>query len=201
MDRKKGASHLEIILAFTIFTAAVVTLFVFLNPTRTDVLVETSAIYLKDSFLQNVSTDLTIVFVNGTGRCAPGYTPSLPNWTYRNVSSSDTHYYAHFSDEFEDSATACNGNVEIGSITRKKVLSNKSLKIMEKAYNEDYEELKTMLNVPKSIDFEIYSQDGEYSMKKDLSLEDINIIAKTYRLEVLYSNGSTTYKNFVFRTW
>lgn len=197
---KRGGAHLEMILAFTIFIVAVVFILVFIRPLESNKLSETVIITLKESFVEMTTTSLVTVFVNGTSeRCMPKDYDL--NWTYKNVSGSQTHYYAYFSDEFIERGTVCApGSVNVGSETVRQVLSNNSLNELEKRYYENYNLLKEDLGLPQNLDFKIYSADFYLNMTKAVP-QDIDIYSKKYTFSVLSSNGDLINKEMFFVVW
>jgi hypothetical protein len=192
---KKGSSHLELIIAFGLFLVVTLFLFVYLRPLETNKLSDIMVVSLKDSFLDNVSTNLITVFVNNS--CAPTEISEL-NSLYRKAR--DNYYYILFSDEFSDKLGNCTDPVEIGSVSPEQVLSNNSLTKLEEGYYSNYSLLKDNLLVPQVLEFEIYSEDGEYTLRRG-EIEDVDIISKRYLFKVLYSNGTLTNKYFIFRVW
>jgi hypothetical protein len=199
---KRGSAHLEMILAFSIFLVVVVFILVYIRPLETSKLSEVAVISLKDSFVDNASTDLVTVFVRKAGtaevaECAPDISPK--NWIYKVVDLNT--YYVYFSDEFLTNGVRCApSSVVIGSISTKKVLSNSSLASINTKYYSNYSGLKEDLKIPAVIDFEIYTLDGEYNLTRS-SVEEIDIIAKRYTLSVLNFEGDLINREFVFRVW
>jgi hypothetical protein len=194
---KKGSGHLEMILAFTIFLVLVVFILVYIKPLDNTKLSDVAIISLKDSFTELANTQLVTVFVNGSSasRNAPANISSK-NWIYKNFT--DNFYYVHFSDEFQSNEPT--ETLIIGSISNSTVLSNKSLTNIEKKYYFNYTGLKEDLGIPAVLNFEIYTLDGQYSMRKEVSGE-IEVIAKSYLLSVLNANGELINREFVFSIW
>jgi len=198
---KRGSGHLEMILAFTIFFLAVVFLLVYIRPLETNKLTDIAVISLKNSFIEDTQTQLISVFVNSTGeRCAPNNTLELSS-TYRNIiTTKGVMYYALFSSEIVGKMEDCSSEPAIGSWATIDAISNKSIVEMQEKYYSDYAGLKEDLKMPMALDFEIYSTDGVYEMKKGGSGE-IDIIAKRYTLSVLGNDGELINREFVFRVW
>ena len=72
MDCKRGAAHVEIVLAFVLFVGFVIFLLIFIRPlSGGDNLSEAVVLGLVDSFLEEGSVNLTKVFVkdNKGGNC------------------------------------------------------------------------------------------------------------------------------------
>lgn len=198
---KRGSGHLEMIMAFTIFLVCVVFLLVYLKPLETDTLSEVAIISLKEEFMELASTELTLIFVNGSERCLPisnisDYLLEL-NSTYQNVSFSDSTYYLLFSKEFSTKLNPCSSSVTLGSISHKNILSNKSLQRIQEKYYSNYSGLKEDLKVPKVLNFEIL---GPINLSRG-SNEEIEVIAKSYTLGILNEEGKQLNEEFVFKIW
>ncbi len=194
---KKGSGHLEMILSFTIFLVMVVFILIYIKPLDNTKLSDVAIISLKDSFTELANTPIVTVFVNGSSasRNAPANISS-ENWIYKNFTGN--FYYVYFSNEFQ-----LNGpkeNLIVGSISNSTVLSNKSLTNIEKKYYSNYTGLKEDLGIPAVLNFEIYTLDGQYSMRKEIS-EEIEVIAKNYLLSVINTNGDLINREFVFSIW
>lgn len=190
---KRGAAHLEMILAFTLFTLTIVFLFAYLKPTSQTKLPEIILISLEDDFLRNVTVELVTIFSNES--CIPREidSPSI------NKSVLDRYHQIFASEEFNSGLDDCSSEF-LGSISSERILSNKSLRKLEEGYLANYSNIKKILKVPETFEFEIYSEDKEFNMSRG-EIGDVGIISNRHLFKVLYSDGEIKNKYFVFRIW
>lgn len=202
---KRGSGHLEMILAFTIFLVVVVFVLIYIRPLETNKLSEVAVVSLKNEFVSNVGITLSILFINGneTERCLPSsISEDLRNLnsTYKNVSGSSTNYYIFFSEEISGRLIDCTKDSLVGSVSKKETLSNIIILDMQEKYYSDYSGLKEDLKVPAVLNFEIYTIEGEYNMTYG-EIGEVDIIAKSYVLSVINSEGELINNEFVLKIW
>ncbi|GEM_PF-5499629 len=195
---KRGFSHIEIVFAFGIFIGVVVFVFYFLNPITKSKkeISESHLVYLKNNFFQMASTNVTIIFLNSSQPCSPII---LTNGTYEDLGQNK--YYIFLSDEIISNLNSCESlgiNFNVGSIRKKKILSNASLERIKETYYNNYKELLKNLSMDSSFNFEVLSEG--YELKKNFSSEK-TIISMVFRSDVIYSNGTIEKKDFTFKIW
>jgi len=197
---KKGAAHLEMILAFILFMTFVVFLFVYIQPYKSKGIGDSVLLNLQDGFEKNAETELSIVFLKvdsddnsedcfkipfegiaesggsrvfkRTGGGVDGVSSSF-SLQKLHVNLKSGFFYVYISDEFEDEGFSCSNNLtkfEIGSILKKKVLSEKKLGEIKNKY-ERY--------VP----------------------EKVNVFSISYIEDVLSSDGKIKSREFILKTW
>ncbi|MEM4605787.1 MAG: hypothetical protein QW103_01995 [Candidatus Pacearchaeota archaeon] len=193
---KRGISHLEVIIGFGIFLSVVLFISIFFSQKfQEDKSLEKKVILLKNNFIEKTKTEIKVFFLNASEPCSP-----YNNLKGTSKQISQNQYYIALSQEINNTLKNCSsvGDFEIGSIRRKEVLSNNSLENIKTKYYNDYENLKKGLSIEKNYNFEIYSEG--YELKKN-STENLNIVSRKYRLEVINSNGVIEKKEFTFRIW
>lgn len=116
-------------------------------------------------------------------------------------------FYIYLSTEFNlkdficgNSAGLKDNEFQIGSIEQIKVISDKNLKNLKSRYEGNYGELKKEFDIPAVLDFSISSSDEEYTLQKSIP-EKVEVVARTYIYNVLYSDGSLVKKEFIFKAW
>lgn len=103
----------------------------------------------------------------------------------------------------QDSLSDCkelngNGLFEIGGIIEYKIFSYKELQTLESIYESNYEDLKKAFGVPSVYDFSITS--SIVSMEKE-SIDNSDVIAKTFVEKVLLKNGTILNEQIIIKTW
>lgn len=195
---KRGASHIEMIIAFGIFISVIIFIFLFLRPTitKSDELSESLLVSLKNNFVERASEEVVIIFINSTQPCSPY---QILNGTSEEIDTNK--YYITLSREIISVLPNCSSpgiNFQVGSIKKRDVLSNSSLGELKRLYKNDYNLFLKNLSAPKGINFEIISEN--YELKRN-SPTNINILSRKYKLDVIYSNGTIEKKDFIFRIW
>jgi hypothetical protein len=208
--KKSGASHIEMILAFILFSGFVFFLFYFFQPFQTQTLQDAVLVSLKDSFFNNVSVNLTTVLVNFSDKHGAINPCRLPDSNISgtgrmgvlNISTSRPEfYYLYYSDSLDfprPGLLNCSLDYQIGNINNLIVLSDYSLKNIEQRYNTDYVGLKSDLGLPNNADFSISTK--EYSMERQTP-EKVKVIAGVYRRLILYGNGTLINRDFIIKVW
>ncbi|MEM4182073.1 MAG: hypothetical protein QXX68_02900 [Candidatus Pacearchaeota archaeon] len=195
---KKGASHIEMIIAFGIFITAIIFILLFLRPTITknDELSESLLVSLKNNFVERASEEVVIIFINSTQPCSPY---QILNGTSEQIDINK--YYIIISREIMGVLPNCSSlgtSFQIGSIRRRDVMSNSSLHELKKLYESDYNLFLKNLSAPKGINFEILSENYELKRKTPTN---VNILSRKYKFDILYSNGTIEKKEFILRIW
>jgi len=190
---KKGASHLELILAFTLFVLTLTFLFIYIKPTNQTRLPEVVLTSLENGFLKNATVELITIFSNES--CIP----KEINLNSINKSVLDRYHQIFASEEFNSGLDDCSSEF-LGSISSERILSNKSLRKLEEGYLANYSNIKKILKVPETFEFEIYSEDKEFNMSRG-EIGDAGIISNRHLFKVLYSDGEIKNKYFIFRIW
>lgn len=188
MRGKTGAAHFEMIIGFVFFIGFVMFLFLFLSPWDNSSLPNSALTNLHTSFLENVGTNLSTVFVSTRemGK-RPCYNIRLPSDLFEYaitdgeslvrvlggddvdsglmdgdlvLSSSGDFFRVAISPEFEDEESNCRGfsDFDLGSVVEMKVVSYSKFFEMRKRYDSDYDGLKRDLGLADIFDFAIISE-------------------------------------------
>ncbi|MEM4331069.1 MAG: hypothetical protein QW273_03625, partial [Candidatus Pacearchaeota archaeon] len=132
---KKGSTHIDFILAFSIFVSALVFILIFINPSKNpkeDYL--SMQEILKSSFFNLTSSDAFVLFLNVSGSDSPCIPPSIDEiLNGRNISTKKISSYKYYlvisAGVKNETLTKCiPGNFSTGSLRKEVVLLNESLK-------------------------------------------------------------------------
>ena len=113
------------------------------------------------------------------------------------------YFYIYISPEFVNtlplpSCSDLGGEITLGSVDKRILVSNKKLEILQNQYENNYNSLKTDFNITSAIDFGI-SSDG-YVLEK-LIPENVEVMSRVYTHEVFFSKGSIVNEVFIFKVW
>jgi len=211
MKNKQAVSHhIEMIISFMLFIVFVMFLLVFIKPYERNTLSESVLNGLHGNFEEMVSVDLTSVFVkvdvSGVD-CEDkkinkikllGDVADENALMIKEVGDS---FYLFISSDItnEDDLFGNCEDFTVGSVETKKIISQKKLEEFASDYPYSYDDLKSALGVPKTIDFIIDFAGGE-NMERYIPL-DVDVIAQFTTKPVLLNDGSIVNKEFVFRIW
>lgn len=206
MLSKRGSSHVEIILAFTLFVGFAFFLLAYIQPTDDNFLENSILLGLRDKFFENVTINVSNTLVEiqgGSGCCKPKEmsNPSVCSNELKPNSQGAKHYYNFYSSsEFSDNIDECqNDNIyKIGYINTEYVVSNKNLIILNRTYYNNYDQLKQILKVPDVVDFAIIA--GDVKMERIIP-DNVDVQSLLYRRPILYENATTINTDFVFKVW
>ena len=229
---KKGSGQFEMVISFVFFMGFVLFLFLFLKPGDTTTLSGAVIAGLCDSFEEEVHTNFSSVFLkaNTTGTC---FKIILPENIFKysvnegdsyvalldgnkvnsdlksdglNIEDSSKFFRVAISPEFEDGdLSGCSPliNFELGSIVERRVVSYKSLEKMKDDYYNNYEGLRSDLNVPPIYDFAIIPEsisDLEMMPKSGIP-SAVEVMARDYVFELIRSDGTFRNERINFRIW
>ncbi len=229
MLNKMGASsHLEVIISFILFSLFVLSLLFYVNPFKNTTLPDTLIENIYESFIRDNSVELTKFFldINSPESCMDVTLPSIFDLNDVNsrvfdsngnpagssivaglvIDSSNNPFYVFLSSDFLP-GTGCDspspidcdaGECSIGSVEKREIVSESKVLSIVEEYKNNYEVLKTQLGIPKNVDFAIVSEGFEMEMYIP---EDLEVISKSYSIEVLYSTGEILNKDFIFKIW
>ncbi|MEI7719360.1 MAG: hypothetical protein WCI72_05810 [archaeon] len=217
--KKKGSSHLEIIISFILFVSFTLFLVLTLEPTKQNLLEDSILFGVKNAFFDSSTTNVTSVLVdakNALGVCVTDV-PCFPNElnlgiNKNNISSvppKPCAYYILTSTEFlTNSVTVkCSddpnrNNYSLGYIEKQQVLSNNTLEGIKVQYYADYNASKFRFGVPAVVDFAVISPNGfdTYSLERTIP-DDAEVVSGVYRKRVLYGNGSIINQDFIVKVW
>jgi len=222
---KRGSSHLEMILAFVLFVGFTIFLLLYIRPYENNTLPDSILLRLQEGFREKTYTNLTVLFVKSNdSNCIKmdlsGFNASGESVTRNAVndalvnsyvsadilsiesSASNVSYYVSVSPEFNSGGSySCSNsekNYKVGSVNTNILISNNLMNDFKNRYENDYDNLKSDLLIPATVDFSIVS--GEYNLTRNIP-DGVDVIAKTMTEEVLYSNGSIQIREFIFRIW
>jgi len=219
---KKASSHIEMVLAFVVFFTFVIFLLIFIKPYDKKILPESVLTSLETEFKNNVLINLTttVLRVDTVNDCVNINFPEAINTkiiardTNKNKldasasGSSLSIQTAEIADiiiaeGLVEKASTCTFDLEesnytFGSLTKKQVVSYEQLVALNQSYYSSYEQLKTILKIPANFNFAILS--NEVNMVR-LVPDNYEVNAKTLNLLVLYSDGTTQYKDIILKIW
>lgn len=196
-SRKNGQAHIEVIISFVVFITAITFLLIYIQPQKSDVL-ETSLIEnVYGSFINVTQTNLVVALINKSGNSCK---PDIFEGNAIKIDLKTGYYYIYVSLYINNSLPICSSEdgFVLGNIQKKKVLSQVLLDELKAKYYENYESLKTELNIPPTVDFAVVS--GDYELTKTIP-DEMKVVAKIYRLQVVYYNGSLVTKDFTIKIW
>ena len=122
------------------------------------------------------------------------------------IKSRENFFRVFISPEFESgNVNGCKKiekeNYELGSILEKKVLSYNYLTAIRDKYENNYEDFKEEIGVPRIFDFAIVYEDlPEISIDRETPSSG-EIFAESYIFEVLKSDGNITNTKFTVKIW
>jgi len=228
---KRGASHFEMIISFIFFITFVTFLLLVIKPYETETLTGSVIKEAPKSLEELTKVNYTEFFLklnNAPNNCF-SISPNQKIFNYPfsksivtdatgadlnseingntiNIKNSGKDYKVYLSPEFnDDTLSSCTSLTEdeyqIGGIFEKKLTSYKELQKIQKEFQNNYDNLKNNLKIPKIYDFAIISTDlPELNMKRQLPSTG-NIQASEFLLEVLKSDGSITNTRFTIQIW
>jgi hypothetical protein len=219
---KRGSSHLEIILSFTLFVSFTLFMIVFINPVKGGLLQDSVIAGLEGSFLDSVGVDLIKFpvrpfeegclnldvstfgnvnsFVSTLGGLEVSSEVSSGNLL---IESSDEVLWVYLSEGLSLDGASCSDPVsyEVGSFEKVSLISWEKLQEFKANYTSNYMELKDELNFPLSRDFGIECLDcGDYDLTQPIP-EDVDVFADSSNSRVLYGNGTIKDVEFTLRVW
>lgn len=224
--KKRGATHIEMILSSVIFISFVLFLLVFLRPGQSENLTDSIVLKIKGSFEDENLVSRQRVFVKALdagcvnvdiidnetiqGSIVKTFPPSGLSPTSSSIvdgivifnnTIGNQSFEVFVSEEFPNGNSDCNQERKkhvSGNIATEEFLSNSSLTAFRQKYISDYTQLKRDLEIPKSVDFAIVSEN--FVLQKNIP-ENIQVIAKTYNYEILYNNGDVKHDQFTIKIW
>jgi hypothetical protein len=224
--RKRGFSHVEVILSFVIFTGFLLFLFSIFNPLQMNK-EERYFDSLKRNLVEKVSIDLNFFtlkldFMN-TGCFKFDYNGEFENIKVKNkdgelvrgekrggsilILGEGEFFYIYSSKEFDKDliAGACNKieekNYSIGLWRDLDVVSNESLNKLKREYENNYESLKEELNLPDSKDFSFSVMEEDNEILKVVRKKRGEVFSKSFPLQIVYKNGEIKYSIMRVEIW
>jgi len=207
-------------LSFTMFVSFVLFMIVYLNPVKGGLLQSSVLEELEDSFLEAVEVDLIKFPINYTSDCikinvsefgaANSYVVDSGGVEVTSgvsggslfISASPGIYTVYLSEALEAGAASCSDEAyERGHTEKSNIISYTALEEFEQNYTSSYQVLKETLRFPLTRDFEVKcSGCGNYELSQSIP-EDVDIFAKTFSSQILYSNGTIKNVEFTLRVW
>ena len=117
MRGKVGAAHFEMIIGFVFFIGFIMFLFLFLNPLSNSSLPNSALVGLHISFLEEVETELSSVFVDTTGGATPSgscFSVDLSGVSFKYVTAEDNSLARKLGGDGIDSSFS-GGSLDFGS--------------------------------------------------------------------------------------
>jgi len=227
--KKRGAGHLEIIISFVFFISFIFFFLLFLNPFDRSSLSDSVIIGVSESLKNNLSTNLTTVFLEVDRIGGGAFSVNLPQLRYPFTNSfmvdagdnsvinsrlypdgqltgdgTRKYYRLYISDEFPDSSfsgAVINSDFTLGSIIYTKPLSYRLFQRLKTIYENDYQNLKSELGVPEVLDFSILSDElPELNLQKTLP-QGVEVYSKVFFFEILKSDATVTNARFRILVW
>ena len=223
--RKKGTSHIEIILAFVLFVSVVIFMLYFFNPASSSKNLIPSAIQLaQDKIIENTNTEVEFYSVKISGGGAivalddisAGYKAAAFDLNGNQVKASvadlnkvkiekDGFIYLVLSEDIEETLVANEptGSYEIASTSTRKIISEKKLKELKEGYSQNYEQTKERLLIPSGLDFSfnaILNNEKIISAEREIPLK-VEVFAQYKRIEMIKSNGEVASAYLEVKVW
>ncbi len=233
MRGKKGVSrHVEMMISFMLFVVFVMFLLIFVQPFESRALPDSVMAGLERNFIKNASVNLTRVFVSAGCEGIEKSEFMKTVWvreeeSVRKLIGAGDSFYLLVSEDISNQGEYDFGdcdNFTIGSVERREIVSIKKLQLLKGRYESNYNDLRSELGVPPTIDFAVVVSDPTHnslSGSEDLSRanrsptppsregvemtrfipDEVNVIARTIVVPVLYEEGGIENLEVVFRIW
>jgi hypothetical protein len=223
--KRRGMSHIEIILAFLIFVSATTFVLYFFIPTGKSIIpssLDLTANQVKINLTTSIqqhsikifppTQDVSVPIGGLTNYKSSSYnlegnrlnSTYLQEKAYIHTEDSDFIYLILSTDivEMVPSSNVDGANYELGSTISRDVISQMKFIELNKSYWSEYDSLKENLKLPKGIDFGIVisSDDIIYTMKKDPP-QNIEVYSKIVRSELLTLDGKLRPVNMEVYVW
>jgi len=230
IKNKKAAQHLEMIMAFIIFSSFVFFLLYFLPLPKHSSLAESNLLSLENAFENMTQKEIMqLSLKTNSSNCfsinlseyllPAGYksvvktnknqhsinTQSYLKNNVININSIDHFFVIYLSDEFSaDPDANCplldTTNYTLGGIEKYKKISLDKLSHFSNDYRTNYESLKQNLGIPSNLEFTIKIKGVEMIME-DLSSASSEVLAETKRYEMIDSFGTIWDIEVTFKIW
>jgi hypothetical protein len=118
--------------------------------------------------------------------------------------TNEVFYKVSISPDFSSNFSGTCDNItdyELGSVIERRVVSYSSLENMNSSYySEGYNDLKASLRISGIFDFAIVSDNLPLNMERGIP-NSLEVVAKEYIMEVLYTNGTIINTKFTLKVW
>ncbi|MCH7568943.1 MAG: hypothetical protein IIA87_06010 [Nanoarchaeota archaeon] len=231
VKRKRGLAHIEVILAFVIFSGFLIFAFLFFSPVDNRRVLDSSLFYAVDEISDNISIILESysVTINNAVPDIVGINITNPNnfsvrvetYSGENLSSNYDDGYVvfdrggnnfvivKFSEDFADGSLTGERqilspeNYTISSSDTKKILSEKGALILNQTYNENYLGLKKNFNLPNRIDFgfSLIFSPNDKIVAENNIPANLEVVVDEKRVEVIRQDGNIIFADLVVKVW
>ncbi len=228
---KRGSGHIEVIVSFVIFIAAVSFAFYFFNPGNPERVVESSLDYTISSVMKEVSSAVEMYSVKlnkegiigidleisvGKGVYAQNAKGERVNssfhngavyldWQGQGIAESAT---IIVSEELNNSVWTSypvinENDYVLGSTREDKIASEKKILELNRSYYEDYLGLKKRFNLPNRANFGFIFAfpEGDKIVSESQRPEDSEIFSRGSKVPVLRNNGKISISEFTAEVW
>jgi hypothetical protein len=231
MSSKRGASHIEVIVAFVLFIGFLIFALFFFNPLDSSRVLESTRYYTMDEVTDKLSVDLesysvSLINLDGNEYLIPitsdienvGVRAERPDGTkliasYEpagvNVNLDGARFIKiYFSRDFDDDETNSysilpSENFIISSSDERKILSEKEAKMLGTYYENDYVALKEEFNLGGRVDFS-YSltfSDRDSVEAERAIPEGFEVLVEKDRVEVIGEDGKIIFADLSVKVW
>jgi len=228
-DDKKGATHIETILAFVIFIGFLGFAFYFFSPFESNRTLDTTLEYVCTEIERNTSVELesySVVIDEGfesivrfgissdlLGVRVEDYDGvKLPaKYESGNVvvdRGSNSFLNVIFGEEFTNDEVSGGiplpaENYTISSSEKLEVFSESMLLGLSESYNDDYVGLGEAFNIPRRVDFDFrvaFDEGGEVVAEREIP-EGLEVTSKVERVEILRTSGEIVFSSLRVKVW
>ncbi len=227
--RKKGASHVEVIFSFVLFTSFIIFMFIVFKPLQIFSKTTTDLDATEDAILKNISNDLSVISMKiydpVTESCfsVKNLLDDSLRLIVKNESGeivnasrsggniyfekSGDFYNLYYSDELNEqgSPSFCyslvNGDYKTGFVKTYKIVSYSKLVALKNKYNQDYEQLKQEFGL--GSDFYIIirnSPEINFVLAKEKP-RGVEILAEDFAVSILKPNADLNHDIMSVQVW
>ena len=231
IKKKRGMSHIEMILSFIIFVGFLIflfSIFVFLNVPHSNIIsLDAVERAIKDNI--SVKMDFVTIKINETKDGCFWFEYNLTgNVSVKNesysvvkgkrelwgnkegvvINGSGEFFYIYSSENFEedvfDSSNCKKLNKKdysIGLFRSYKVVSFEKLERLKENYENDYEGLKENLGLKSDFVFSLNDFSGQTILEVEKNIPKKEVLSRDVPVQLAYSNGTLSYAILNIRVW
>lgn len=226
---RRGASHIEVILAFLLFISAVTAAIYFFSPAYKSGVAESTIDYAYKAIKDGLQVDLTTYYVafpegdpakvtnpaTGTIRIE-NYGGDIADYSFVdenklciNTNSNMAVIYAsgrieanHEGANCEPAPGSSSLKATVSSSVKESVISEDKAEKMAEDYESGYEDLKSDLNIPAERDFSFSLNLAGSNIVAEKNIpRGISVYAKSEKLKVIMKDGKREFADLIVKIW